>query len=85
MAFKITLENIKDKPIKIKVLDSIPVSRTDRIEVKDLKITPEPAEKNYQDKEGVCLWEFELESNEKRDISIEFVVTYPKDTPLFGL
>jgi len=85
MAFKITLENIKDKPIKIRVLDSIPVSRTDRIEVKDLEITPEPAEKNYQDKEGVGLWEFELESNEKRDITIEFVVTYPKDTPLFGL
>jgi uncharacterized protein (TIGR02231 family) len=85
LAFKITAENIKEKPIKIKILDSIPVSRTDRIEVKDLKITPEPAEKNYQDQEGVLLWEFELKPGDKQEIHIEFVVTYPKDAPIFGL
>ena len=85
MAFKITLENLKGKPIKIKVLDSVPVSRTDRIEVKDLKITPEPAKKDYQDKEGVFLWEFDLISSAKQEINMEFVVTYPKDAPIFGM
>jgi uncharacterized protein (TIGR02231 family) len=85
MAFKITVENIKGKPIKIKVLDSIPVSRTDKIEVKDLKITPAPVEKNYQDKEGILLWEFELKPGGKQEINMEFVVTYPKGEPVFGL
>ncbi len=85
IAFKITVENIKAKPIKIKILDSIPVSRTDRIEVKDLKITPVPAEKNYQDQEGVLLWEFKLNPGGKQEINMEFVVTYPKDAPIFGL
>jgi hypothetical protein len=85
MAFKITVENLKGKPIKIKVLDSVPVSRTDRIEVKDLKISPEPAKKDYQDKEGVLLWEFDLKSSAKQEINMEFVVTYPKDAPIFGM
>jgi len=85
MAFKITVENIKGRPIKIKILDSIPVSRTDRIEVKDLKITPVPVKKNYQDKEGVLLWEFKLKPGGKQEINMEFVVTYPKDAPVFGL
>ena len=85
MAFKITLENIKGKPITIKVLDSIPVSRTDKIEVKDLKITPAPVEKNYQDREGILLWEFELKPREKQEVDMEFVVSYPKDAPVFGL
>jgi hypothetical protein len=85
MAFKITLENLKGKPIKINVLDSVPVSRTDRIEVKDLKISPEPAKKDYQDKEGVFLWEFDLISSAKQEINMEFVVTYPKDAPIFGM
>jgi uncharacterized protein (TIGR02231 family) len=85
MAFKITVENIKTKPIKIKVLDSVPVSRTDRIEVKDLKITPVPAQKDYQDQEGVLLWEFDIKPGGKQEITMEFVVTHPKDTPIFGL
>jgi len=85
MVFKITLENIKEKPIKIRVVDSIPVSRTDKIEVKDLEITPAPVERNYQDKEGVLLWEFDLKPGDKQEINIEFVVTYPKDGPVFGM
>ena len=84
MAFKITLENIKEKPIKIRVVDSIPVSRTDKIEVKDLEITPAPVEKDYQDKEGVLLWEFQLKPGDKQEINMGFVVTYPKGEPVFG-
>ena len=85
MAFKIMLENMKAKPIRIKVFDSVPVSRTDKIEVKDLKITPEPTEKDYQNDEGVYLWEFDLKPGDKQDINMEFVLTYPKDRPVFGL
>lgn len=85
MAFKITIENLKEKPIKIKVLDSIPVSRTDRIEVKNVNLTPAPDETNYQDKEGVNLWMFELKPKGQKDIDIEFVITYPKDIPIIGL
>lgn len=85
MAFKISLENLKERPIKVKVLDSVPVSRTDRIEVKDLEIKPMPTEKNYQDQEGVYLWDFQLNPGAKQEIDMEFVVTYPKDAPVFGL
>ncbi len=85
LAFKITMENLKDKPIKLRVLDSIPVSKTDKIEVKDVKITPNPTEKNYQDKEGVLLWELEMKPGERKEIRIEFTVTYPKDQPISGL
>ena len=82
LAFKITVEDLKDKNVKLKLLDSVPVSKTDKIEVKDLKIAPDPAKTNYQDKEGVMFWEMDLKSKEKKEISIEFTVTYPKDTPI---
>jgi hypothetical protein len=42
-------------------------------------------EKDYQDKEGVLLWEFDLNPRAKQEINMEFVVTYPKDAPVFGL
>jgi len=85
MSFKTTIENLKEEPVKIKVLDSIPVSKTDKIVVKDVKITPGPDEKDYEDKEGVMLWEFDIKPRKKKEIKIEFVVTYPKDLPVFGI
>lgn len=85
LAYKITIENIKDRSIVLKLLDSIPVSRTDKVEVKDLKMNPEPAKENYLDKEGVMLWEYKLDPEEKQEINIEFVVTYPKGFLPMGL
>jgi len=85
LSFKLKIENLKDRPIKIKVLDNIPVSKTDKIVVKDIKISFPPTKENYQDKEGLFLWELKIGPKEEKEINIEFVVTYPKDTPIWGL
>ena len=85
MEYKISIENLKDKPMMIKILDNIPVSKTDKIVVKDVKLTPEPKEKDYQDREGVNLWEFDINAKGKKEITIEFTITYPKDHPVYGL
>jgi len=85
LAYKISVENLKSRSIALKLLDSIPVSRTDRIEVKDLTMEPEPTEKNYLDREGVMLWDYELDPGEKGEITIQFVVTYPRDVVPWGL
>jgi uncharacterized protein (TIGR02231 family) len=85
MQFKITVENLKEKPAKVKLLDNIPVSRTDKIEVKDIKVSLEPKDRKYQDKEGVMLWELVLSPKAKQEINIEFVITYPKDMPIAGI
>ena len=84
-AYKITAENIKDSPVLLKIVDSVPVSKTDKIEVRDLLIQPQPTRENYQDKTGVHLWSFELAPGDKKEIGIEFTVTYPKDSPPHGL
>ncbi|MBW1862721.1 MAG: mucoidy inhibitor MuiA family protein [Deltaproteobacteria bacterium] len=85
LEYKITVENLKHKDVRVDIIDSIPVSRTDKIVVKDQVITPRPKQENYQDKEGVMLWEFDLKPGQQKEIRIRFVVTYPKDTPVAGL
>jgi uncharacterized protein (TIGR02231 family) len=85
MAFKITAENLKDKALTMNIVDNIPVSRTDKIKVEDVKIRPEPTERNYQDKKGLLLWSFGLKPKEVKEIDISFVVSYPKDEPIWGL
>jgi uncharacterized protein (TIGR02231 family) len=84
-AYKITAENIKDRPALLKIVDRIPVSKTDKIEIRDLQIQPKPTQENYQDKAGVHLWSFDLAAGDKGEIKIEFTVTYPKDSPPDGL
>ena len=84
-AYKISQENLKNKPVQLLLLDSVPVSRTDKIKIKDIKMNPEPTERNYRDREGVMLWNHRLEPGEHREITIEFVVTYPKETMISGL
>ncbi len=81
MGYVIRVENLKKKEVTLRVLDAVPVSRTDRIEVKDVKLLPEPDERNHRGKEGVHLWTLDLKPGEAREISIAFVVTYPRETP----
>ena len=85
LSYTLTVENLKDKPVTVRILDAVPVSRTDRIQVKDLKLDPQPKEKDVQGQEGVYLWEVALKPGEKRDVGISFDVSYPKDTPPVGL
>lgn len=33
-------------------------------------MTPEPRQRDYQDKEGVMLWEFELQPGDEKDINL---------------
>jgi len=84
-SYKIIAENIKDKPITLKILDRTPVSRTDKIEVKDILLTPKPTQSHYQGKEGVHLWVFQLSAGEIQEIDLDFTVTYPSEAIPFGL
>jgi uncharacterized protein (TIGR02231 family) len=83
--YRISVTNQKNKPVNLKVLDHIPVARTDKLKVEDLKMTPAPTVKDYQKREGVMLWELKLAPKAKKEINIEFVVIHPKDATPFGL
>jgi uncharacterized protein (TIGR02231 family) len=83
-SYKIIAENLKDKPITLKVVDRVPVSRTDKIEVKDILLTPKPTQSNYQAKEGVHLWVFQLSPGEIQEIDLDFTVAYPSEANPFG-
>ena len=83
--YKLTLENLKDSPVLLKIEDRVPVSATDKIQVKDIRLIPEPSQENYQDKAGVMLWEMKMLAGEKKEIQIDFNVSYPSDAPPPGL
>lgn len=63
----------------------IPVSKTDRIQIKGVEIIPEPKQRNHQGREGVMLWELQMAPKSVREIRIKFFVKHPKRNPPYGL
>ena len=85
LVYRIRLENLKDEAVRIQLLDRVPVSTTDRIQVKGVEIAPEPADRDYQEREGVMKWDLQLQPGSIQEIHIKFFVKHPKDRKPQGL
>jgi uncharacterized protein (TIGR02231 family) len=78
-AFKTSVRNGHDFPIKIAIEDQLPVSENDDIQVEMLPSTTPPTATNVHDRRGVLEWAFEAKPGEARDISFAWRVRWPKD------
>ncbi len=76
--YRIIVENLKDKDVVVHMIENIPVSKTDRIQVKGMEIKPEPSIRDYQKHEGLMLWDFVLKSKSTQEIRVKYIVKYPK-------
>ncbi len=83
--YKVTVENYKSKDIMAKIFEAIPVSADDRIKVKVEKVSLEPSLKDYKDKKGIWVWEFELKPKEKKEIFYNYIIEHPRDMEIEGL
>ncbi len=81
--FKITLESFKSKPIALLIKDQMPRSLNEAIAVEDVQILPEPKEWNKDS--GEFKWEMNLEPKKKTEITMQFVVSYPRGERVIGL
>ncbi len=82
LAYRLTLENLRNRPVEVELLDQVPVSQNTRIEVKDVKIVPPPA---GQDEAGILNWKVKIEPGKKQEFSLAFSVEYPKGSRLQGI
>jgi len=83
--YKITIENYQDMQSLCHIFESIPVSEDDRIQVNIDKISKEPQVKNWEDKEGIWMWEVLLEPQEKDEISFTYSIIHPRDLQIIDL
>jgi uncharacterized protein (TIGR02231 family) len=80
--YLITLQNNKRTAAHVIVSDQIPVSRNEKIVVKQLapdakEIKPTP--------EGVLKWTLDLKPAEKRELTVKFSIDHPNDVQVTGL
>lgn len=80
--YLITVQNNKQTPETIKVMDQVPIPQDENITVKLLSPNPRTIE---QDKEGKLIWNWTLSAGEKKEATVKFSVEYPVDMNIGGL
>jgi len=85
MAFTISVENLKEEKAIVRILDSVPISKTDRIQIKGLEFSVTPTQQDYEQRKGVMLWDLTLQPSEVKKIKIKFFVKFPKEIIPDGL
>ena len=78
-AFKTSVRNGHDFPIKIAIADQLPVSESEDIVVDMLPSTTPPTTTNARDKRGVLEWAFEAKPGDLKDLAFAWRVRWPKD------
>lgn len=80
--YLLTLQNNKKTAARVIVADQIPVSRNEKIVVKQLapevkEIKPAP--------DGALKWTLDLKPGEKRELTVKFSIDHPNDVQVTGL
>jgi uncharacterized protein (TIGR02231 family) len=79
---KITVQNLRKTAVAIEVTDRLPVSQNSKIEVTNVSLLPVPTKKETN---GLLSWTLNLAPQEKKEITLDFTIEYPKDVQIVGL
>jgi len=83
--YRIEIANHHSKPMEVTVLDSLPVSQDERIEVEQLSDSTHPTKTDWEAHKGVLAWTYELKPAEERVINFGYALTYPAGTIVAGM
>lgn len=74
--YETTVENFKSLPVKVTMLDQLPVAQDASITVRDVKFSDTPTQEKDT---GKLTWTFDLAPKQKKQITEEFTVDWPSD------
>lgn len=77
--FKTIVKNLHDFPIKITVVDRVPITEVNTITVEMLDTTTKPTEPTVDDRRGVMAWTYDYAAGEQKEIRLGYRVKWPSD------
>ncbi|MCX7288636.1 MAG: DUF4139 domain-containing protein [Rhodobacterales bacterium] len=77
----ITVENTGDKAWVVRLLDQVPYTEQEDLEV-EVTATPEPTETDVDGQRGILAWEFDLAAGAKETITMEHSLSWPEGMEL---
>jgi uncharacterized protein (TIGR02231 family) len=75
--FKTTVKNLHNFPVRVTMIDQVPVSENTAISVEQLPQTTPQTEKQVADKRGVMSWTYDLAPGEAKDIRLVYRMKWP--------
>lgn len=78
-SYRITVENRHDRALPVTVLDRMPVSRDERVQVELMPETTEPDERDVDGRLGVLAWELEPAAGATVAVRFGYTVSWPED------
>ncbi len=84
--FVTTLQNLHKDKINVAVLETVPVSQDEKIDVEILKDkTTAGYQKDLHNVKGLLRWDVPLAAKQKTDVKLGWKVAWPKDRSISGL
>ncbi|AHG22881.1 hypothetical protein Z042_16755 [Chania multitudinisentens RB-25] len=80
-SYVMEVKNTRKEPIKLVVLDQVPISRDASIVVDELKYD----DANYNKDTGEVKWVLDLAPNQSRQLGLSYTVKYPKNQQITGM
>jgi uncharacterized protein (TIGR02231 family) len=74
--YRITVKNLHERPIQLRVLDQIPVAQNDAIKI-ELQSRTAPTRRDVEDKRGVLAWDMALTPDEEKAVEFGYRVSWP--------
>jgi uncharacterized protein (TIGR02231 family) len=74
--YRITVKNLHERPIQLRVLDQIPVAQNDAIKI-ELQGRTAPTRRDVEDKRGVLAWDMALTPDEEKAVEFGYRVSWP--------
>jgi uncharacterized protein (TIGR02231 family) len=78
-AWDISLKNMHDRAFQVQVLDSMPFSAQNDVEVTPLATLTPPTEKNFEKKRGVMMWQIDLAAKAENTVKTGYSISWPTD------
>jgi len=78
MTYQLTAKNNRKSDVTIEILDQLPISQTDEIEVKAIELSG--AEQNLST--GELKWKYTLKPGESKTIKLSYYIKYPENKQL---
>lgn len=80
--FKTTVRNLHATPMRITIVDRVPVSENSAVTVETLRETTPPTQAQVDDKRGVMAWSYDYAPGETKEIRLSYRVRWPADRDL---
>ncbi|NVK14473.1 MAG: DUF4139 domain-containing protein [Rhodobacteraceae bacterium] len=74
---EITVENLTAQDWNVRVLDQVPYSQQDDLEI-EWSAKPQPAEENVEKQRGILAWDLELDAGRSETIQLDTTLSWPE-------